>query len=228
MKKKFTGLMAIGVVLLAGNTSSFAQSHVSYNTSTPIANSTTTDWDNPLTFQQFNPSLGTLDSVTLNLSGQISTVLMIQNNAASSSSGHDSTDVSFFVDDTDDNIGAASTPFPEMDPDTTHYDYSLAAGDSVTTPTLTGSGTFSQAYTEAAILTEFTGTGSFALDANTSTFTDLSNNGGNTSDSQTTQAGLTGSVEYTYTATAAPEPGTYSLLALGLFAGVPFLRRQRK
>jgi hypothetical protein len=80
-------------------------------------------------------------------------------------------------------------------------------------------------YTSGAILTEFTGGGNIGLNASTFTQTTLSNTGGNTTSSQVTDAGLTGTVTYTYT--AVPEPSTFGLLALGLSA-LPLLRRQRQ
>jgi hypothetical protein len=80
-------------------------------------------------------------------------------------------------------------------------------------------------YTLGTILTEFTGGGNISLNAGTLTYTLLSNYGGNTVSSQVTDAGLTGTVTYTYT--AVPEPSTFGLLALGLSA-LPLLRRPRQ
>jgi len=74
----------------------------------------------------------------------------------------------------------------------------------------------------APVLAEFTGSGNINLPAGTFTQTDLSNTGGNSNSSQVTDAGLTGTVTYTYI----PEPGTVSLFSLGGVAALLHRRRR--
>ena len=71
---------------------------ISYTTSTPIPSSTT-DWTGGLTFQQFNPSLGTLTGVELNFSGGLTTDLTILNDAVITSHGDADTKIEVFVQD---------------------------------------------------------------------------------------------------------------------------------
>jgi hypothetical protein len=217
--KQLTSFLAAGVFLAACATSSLADTEGPLTTSTPIAPSLT-DWSNTLLFPQFNPALGTLDSVELNLSSGLTTELMIINGADSDSSGTANTWMEVTVQDPGLNLTA---PFNVY---STGFGYALGSGDSISTGPLTGSGGSDLTYTLGTILTEFTGGGNISLDASTFTQTLLANTGGVTTSSQVTDAGLTGTVTYTYTA-AVPEPSTFGLLALGLSA-LPLLRRQRQ
>lgn len=225
MMKQLTNLAIASVILAAGTANSWAQS-VMYTTSTPIS-SQTTDWSSPLAFQQFDPTLGTLNSVTLNYTSTLSTSVTILNNSDSISTGHDQTDVAITVEDAGINLG----PDPQLDPISIKFDFSLDPGQQVTSPTegtLGDSGNSGNlVYTSQNILNEFTGNGSITLTASTYTESDLTSSAGNTSASQTTQDGLTGTVTYNYTPAPIPEPSTFGLVAFG-FAALPYLRRKRK
>jgi hypothetical protein len=112
------------------------------------------------------------------------------------------------------------------------FAYSLGAGDGTTSGVLTKSGSSDDTYTTAAILAEFTGLGSFSLNASTFTQTLLANTGGNTAANQVTDASATGTVTYTYTPalppTAVPEPATCGLGIMALsMLGLTSLRRRR-
>jgi hypothetical protein len=216
--KQLTSFLAAGVFLAACATSSLADTEGPLTTSTPIPASLT-EWSGTLLFPQFNPALGTLDSVELNLSSSLTTTLTIINDAASASSGTASTWEEITVQDPGLNLTA---PFSVY---SAGYVYSLGSGDSTSSGLLTGNGGSDLTYTLGTILTEFTGGGNISLNAGTLTYTLLSNYGGNTVSSQVTDAGLTGTVTYTYT--AVPEPSTFGLLALGLSA-LPLLRRPRQ
>jgi hypothetical protein len=217
--KQLTSFLAAGVFLAACATSSLAQTSGPFTTSTPIPVSLT-DWSGTLLFPQFNPALGILDSVELNLSSTLTTTLEIINDASDGpSSGTANTWEEITVQDSGLHLTA---PFSEF---SSGYVYSLGSGNSTSSGLLTGSGGSDLTYTSGAILTEFTGGGNIGLNASTFTQTTLSNTGGNTTSSQVTDAGLTGTVTYTYT--AVPEPSTFGLLALGLSA-LPLLRRQRQ
>jgi len=177
---------------------------VSYITTTPI---TPTDWSCLLSFPKFDPSLGTLNLVQIDLFGNMNTVFTVTNASQSKSSGNAKTEIQFIVQDTGSNLTV-----PEIDIFSPAFSYNLAAGQSATSGTLTKSGSSSDLYTSVAVLSAFTGTDMVTLNADTFTQTLLANTGGNTAVNQVTDAQLTGTVTYNYTI---PEPTTISLLGLG-------------
>lgn len=188
-------------------------------TTTPIP-STATDWTLSLAFPQFNPALGILQSVQLDLSGAFTTTITVTNDALTSSSGTAKTEVQFTVQD-----GGSNLIAPSLDLLSPVFNYSLLAGGSTSSGPLAQTGLASNTYTIPAVLAEFTGAGSFVLPATTFTQTLLANTGGNTSASQVTSASLTGSVTYTYN--PIPEPGTLALVGCGLL-GLAIRRRARR
>jgi hypothetical protein len=219
-------LLAAAVIVMAYAANASAQTET-FTTSTPVSSSLT-DWNNTLAFQQFNSSLGTLNSVELTLSSGFTTTLTVQNMNTSSHGGV-KTELTVMVEDAGDHFNLDS---PQLDILSSRFTYNLAADGHMTSGLLSANGSYtSEDYTLAAILSEFTGNGVIDLDASTFTTTDLSNTGGNTTSSQVTDASLTGTVTYDYTlATATPAPeetSTFGLLVLGL-GSLPFLRRQRK
>lgn len=198
--------LVLCVVLLCTLTGiSFATTSGPFTTSTPIA-STLTDWNSSLVFPQFDSSLGTLISVKIDLNGSLSTVLTVTNSAPSGSSGTAKMELQMTVQDSGSNLSA-----PEIVMFSPNFDYSLGAGQSVTSGALTKSGSSSETYTLAAVLAEFTGIGTISLPASTYTQTWLTNTGGNTYVNQVTSAALTGTVTYNYV----PEPATLAILGLG-------------
>ncbi|MBN1456591.1 MAG: PEP-CTERM sorting domain-containing protein [Sedimentisphaerales bacterium] len=197
---------------------SFANT-LSYSTTTPIS-SLLTDWPGgtSLSFQKFDPALGTLNSVTIDLNGSMETTLIIknQNPSGTASFGSAKTELDMTVL----SPGGVNAL---VDLTSSWFGYSLNPGESITTnPPLSMSGTVSETYTLAAILAEFTGLGNIELDAGTFTIAVLANTGGNTSVDQMTYASLDGTVTYNYTV---PEPATISLLSIG---GLTLLRKRRK
>ena len=177
-----------------------------------------TDWAKTLSFQQFDPSLGTLNLVTIDLNASLSTIITITNASGSSSNGFGITQVELTVDDAGNNLNN-----PAITLTSPTFSYSLGAGGSTTSLALTQNGTSHDVYINPLVIAEFTGTGTFALNASTFTQTLLANTGGNTFASQVTDADLGGSVTYDYS--PVPEPATIAMLSLG-FVGM--FRRRRK
>jgi hypothetical protein len=197
-----TGLLALGSTLDAATSGPFT-------TTTPIP-LTYTDWSLSLSLPKFDSALGTLNSVRIDLSGGISSVLTISNSisASSSSVGDGGTRVRFSVQDSGNHFST-----PEITTYSDTYSYNLLPGESVTTDPLTGSGSYAHTYTLQAILDEFTGPGTITLPASTLTTSVMENSGGNYTVQQVTRAELTATVTYDYT--AVPEPGSLALLGLG-------------
>ena len=186
---------------------------ISYTTTTPIASSLT-DWANTLSFQQFDSSLGTLNSVKIDLNASLSTIISIVNiSPTGSSSGNGQTKVSLTVDDAGNNL---NNPVIEML--SSVFSYSVGPGGTATSGILIQNGTSSDTYTTTTlvVLTEFTGPGSILLNASTLTSTILTNTGGNTYAAQVTYADLGGAVTYDYD--PIPEPATIAMLGLGSIA----------
>ena len=204
-----------GAVLLG---SSLAGSAATLTVNSNTISATGTDWVSTLVFPQFNPLMGTLQSVEMTVGSTIHTVLTVRNtDGALASLGYAKTEVYVSVQDVGHNL-----PAPQLDLVSPQYDFSLNAGQSVTSGTITKSGLDTQLFTDAPILAAFTGDGNVSLDARTLTNTLISYSGGNTSAVQVTTAGLTGTVTYTY---LVPESSSALLGGLGALA---LLRRRRR
>jgi PEP-CTERM motif len=216
--KQLASLIVAGTVLVACATTSLADM-VIYTTATPIP-FTLTDWSGSLSFPQFQPSLGILTMVQLDLQGGMQTVLTVDNTGAQSSSGDAKTEVAFTVQDLGGNLIA-----PEIDFFSPAYNFNLAAGDSTSSGTLTQNSAGSDQYTAAAVLNEFIGTGSIVLSASTYTTTWIGYTGGNTLAAQATSASLTGQVTYYYESDPVPEPVSLAFFGLG---GLVFWLRRRQ
>jgi len=182
---------------------------------------TPTDWSsgvngvNDLTFPQFNPSLGTLDSVVLTLSGSLTTTITLTNisgllGSPAPSSGTASTQSAVSVQDSANDLTNPMAHLVIMSPP---QSYTLPGTGAITgtfaQPETTLSDSFT--YTGSAVLTDFSGSGSIPLLASTST--GIVYSGEETYPSQVSSAALNGTVTYNYT--PVPEPSALVLLAVG-------------
>ena len=201
---------------------------VSYNSSISPA---LTDWINTVSLQQFNPSLGTLDSIEISLSSGMSTVLTVQNgDATSSSTGSAQTELQISLNTGSiggyDLFGAGAAPVLDFLSPGFGYN-NLPAGQGLTSGTLTkNSSTDTGVLTDGTLLNYFLGIGTVNLPVSTFTQTLLANNGGNTTASQITSAGLNATITYDYTASPVPEPSPLIMLGAGLM-GLVFVGRLR-
>ena len=203
MRKRIVSAIVLSIVM---GSAALADS-VSYLTTTPILVEAT-DWTKSLSFPKFDPSLGTLTSVTLALSGGIETTIVVKNTGQGDASGTAKTEVYFQVQDAglqlhspEFKIGlpADGFDFTPLPPNETKSSGLLAADKST-----------SDTYTTAGILAEFTGIshnpGVIGLNAATLTHVVLDYFGGNVDASQVTSAELTGSVTYDYRPASIPLP----------------------
>ena len=189
-------------------------------TFTATGTSTLTDWTQILNLSQFNATLGTLQSVQLQIGTSLSTVITVTNTSTSASSGSVDTQVALTGVDPSNLISVVDNST------STNYSYNLAGGAQITSGTLTGSGFNAGTSTAANVLAEFTGSGTIGIKTSTFTQTYLANTGGNTAAVQTTYAAPTATVIYTYSTVPTPEPAA-TWLFLGGFGGLLMFRRRQ-
>jgi hypothetical protein len=210
---------------------SFAASANTVQYTTTI-DSTAVDWSKNLALEQFNPSLGTLDSIEITLSSGISSVMTAVNQAESSSYGNGQTTINITLDTSTIgsydlfNVGAGAVlTYTGANWVYATVDNQLAAGANISSSPETGSGNKDTGIlSNSTLLTDFTGSGDVNLLMTTLTTINSSVTGGSTSLTQESSAGLTATITYNYT--PVPEPTTMALFGIGSLG--LFLIRRRK
>jgi hypothetical protein len=181
-----------------------------------------------LSVPKFDLSLGTLTGVTISYASNLSTVLTVQDNSlTTNSAGVAKTRVKFTLDDPFHYLTASGAQLTQTFGQ--GFSYSLSPGGQLVSTPITQLATFTQNYTSAAVLSEFstTGDGTVDLTLSTKTTTVLTNSGGNTAASQVTEGNSTMVVTYTYdTLVYAPEPS--SMAALMIVAGASIFSQYRR
>jgi len=195
-----------------------------------------TDFSGTFNFTQFNPALGTLNSVKIDLGTSFSTTITVTNSGGTASTGTARTEVQDGLTDGTFSIGGGNIltvtgdNYQVLDDVLSpNQPYSLGAGQSTTLAPTSGNGTATGTFSSGAVLAEFTGLGTVGIKYDTLTQTVLANTGGNTTASQVTNATLSATVTYTYTpgATGTPEPGSVAMFFGMGVTGMAFIYRRR-
>ena len=140
MMKKVLFVAAIGVAAVAAK----ADSIVSY---TNNLSSSLTDWAKTISLQEFNPALGSLQSVDIVLSSSLSTTLTVTNIGTGTTSGHASTELQIFIGANDFGALASTGTNPTNDAavldfySSPNFNFSSLAQNGTTTGTKSGSTT---------------------------------------------------------------------------------------
>jgi PEP-CTERM motif len=176
-----------------------------------------------ITCGQFNPSVGTLSSITLEIDGQITGSIGLTNNATSAQTVQGTTSSNF---DLGGSLAGFTFPTPLFVATFTTGSVTLNPGQTQTFSGLASS-VQTVSNTQSSTFAPYTGTGSFNFFLNTLTGFQLLGGGGQVGSSQQTNANAKGIVTYTYNvASSTPEPGTLMLLGTGLVAVVIGRRRR--
>ena len=216
MNKKILGLAVAGALTLSAN----AQAVIITDSFTNAFE--TTEISQTGSLVKFDSGLGTLDSVTLTMSGDSISSSILQNTATNSQNFQFDSILNFFLDLSSVGVLAPNPAFTTSLASTGGF-VSLASGATLDLGTSTDSGFWDITLTGAA-LAPFVGAGSFDVGCSTISGTNFSGGGGNINNTQSTTAACNGDISYEYTAAVVPpivnvpEPAPLALMTFGLLA----------
>jgi len=233
MKKFIAAAIAATALTSAVNATSIVQ-NINFD-------NRTTDFTASSTFNLFDSTLGTLNSVVITSAFGFTTTITVQNNASGGSDGDAATLAYLQTGSSNSAINAlllssfdtsTTSGFKyglktdTKDADGNGQDYSVGAGQSVTLDAIAATNV-GKTTTLTSGLSAFTGAAGSTADfiASTLTKTSLNNTGGNTTATQSTNANADFTITYNYTS-AVPEPMTWAMM-IGGFGLVGYgLRRK--
>ena len=217
MNIRLATLAALGALL----TGSLVTAHAATRSSTYLLDEDLTDWSRSLDLSQFNPALGTLNRVTIELAATLSGSGGVENKQGLQSGT--------FVVQLDGNLmldaptAGAGLSFSRTLLNQTvtlaKYDRTTdLAGSSGTHWTYLVQGSHSRSFTDALQLAAFTGTGTINAALSAEAVSLISGPSSRYSNFDTTVSGrVTVSYDFTGAAVnAVPEPGSWALMAAGL------------
>lgn len=224
--RKLVAICAVATIVLAVSGVANADMVATYSW---LQANTQTNWTQGFALQQFDPSLGTLNSVTVTLNAALDQTLGYENKDGagktvqfywSPAAGGNKTGCDYSLSFTGGSLDTYINNAPQYT-NIPAYDGTLDyAGTSGYSQEFLLNQSANNVYTDGA-MSPFEGTGSMAFDASANGWLYTSYGGGNMSIECITLAGAGVTVAYDYT--PIPEPATMCLLGLGAFA----LRRKK-
>jgi hypothetical protein len=222
-----TGIISVTAALLLGLVASTKADTATYTTT---ATGTFDFGSTPLALAQFNPGLGTLDSITISLSGNTYTALTVYNTSPStygtpSAVWNDvqillgSSTFDLAVNALNPNYGNWTLPNAWLDVTSPHFNVSgLPSGDNTSFNAYNTGGSglpaVTSSITSGTIFTDLQGIGYQNLDVYSASTVDSGISDGATfSADETVTGGITATVTYVYT--PVPEPSSALFLGLG-------------
>ena len=211
MMNSFLSWATVGLLLAASETKATTATY------TATHSPSTTEWSDSFILQQFNPALGSLQSVYIEASESVNINGTVQNTSTGPQS------FTFRAGSLLTVTLPGTLGFLQPSPLAFAQAYNLPAGGSALYGPVNASDSVNYTYTTAPDMAWFIGVGTFTLPGVTQTQELISGGGGNIIASLSTVAGATVKVQYNYI--LVPEPGSFVLLALG--GAVMLLRKRR-
>ena len=223
MRNSIILLPAILMLALLGTYASAAT--VSYSANVPLQ---TTDWNTTLDLPKFNPSLGTLNSISFSLTGNLEGTVSLENQSQSPANVGTVLNATLTLARPDMTVLVVAIPAIPRNFAATAYDGTLDYGGTsgITYPTTSASNTENSGLlTSAADKALFLGPGTISLPVNAIGFAGGSGSA-NLALLFSADAGADASVTYDYT--TVPEPSSLLALLSGLggLAGFAFRRKR--